>query len=584
MDGWVLDWNPYNSYLLFLFHAENDLEVVNNNMAAVMGLNGQAESFTSLNDTPSNDDHLHEVLLHVNKVVSSNDSCCAAKTSPLTHYGSSKSTADVTPDPGYVIKTAATGNGMKVFVNVCKKESVERPSPAKQMARGGRPGLSWTIPHTLTEQVNNGSQDNQTCRIFDFQVHPDTCRMAETNTRFKNMLNELAVGAVAGEFNVHLNVRKLQFPKMKYKAVQVLSRKKDSQVPQHSSEAIAEVSDKGNALSVSNEQNAKLSADSKKSEVLYQEKRKPHTFVDVDANNIDTNNNKFTVPKYTVTFSVDKEVQVVNNVTFSQMLMVDVELPLVDSALSINLYVSEGSLSLVSTGHVQYKLDIYLPCVVDENCSFAKFIKSRKVLHVLMPVLINSDSYGTLSVESSSVTTGTLVSESGVNDDSVSNHSVLPTEIVCGEKADLMSVSDEHATDEVYCSTNMDTSMPQFSHRQDLETVTFVFCIKGVVPSSVSVSFISDRIGKIEMDKGVIDGADPSHICCFFKFEEGCQCKEGGCTVDVTDVNVILLLTKDRQCHHMWNTFWTGSDINCLEVRYVYIYAMYSVSQKKIPP
>jgi len=551
-------------------------------MAAVIGLNGQAETFVSLNSTASNDDHLREVFQHVNKVVSSSDSCSVAKTCPLTDNDSSKSMADVIPDPAYVIKAAATGSGLKVFVNVCKKESVERPSSTKQKARGGRFGLSWTIPHTLTEQVINGSRYNQTYRVFDLQVHPDTCRMAETNSRFKNMLNELAVEAVTREFNIHLNVRKLQFPKIKYKAVQVLSRKKDVPMPLDSSGAGDEVSDKGNVRNVFKQQNIKLSVDSGKSDVPHQEKTKLHTSVHDDTV-IDTNNNKFTAPKYTVTFSADKEVPVVNGVSFSQMLVVNIELPFVDSALVIDLYVFDKRLSLVSTGHVQYKLEIDLPCVIDVNYSFAKFTKSRKVLHVIMPALTSSSTC-TSSVESSSVTAAdpheVLASKSDVNTDDVPTCAILPADTTCGQKVDLVSVSDEveHAADKsVHCLTNVDSHVLQFSHRQDLETVSFDFCVKDVIPSSISVNFISDRMCKIEMDKGDSDGAVLSHICCFLKFDEACKCKDDGCTVDVTDVSVMLVIAKASQCHHMWNTFWTGLDTTNLEVRYILCIVVFSV-------
>ena len=532
-------------------------------MAAVVGLNGQAETFASLNSTSSNDDHLHEVLQHVNKVLSLNDSCYAAKTCHLTNNGSSKSVADATPDPGYVIKAVATGSRMKVFVNVCKKESVEGPSQAKQIARGGRSGLSWTIPHTLTEQVINGSY-----RVFDFQVHPDACRMAETNNRFKNMLNELAIGAVAGEFNVHVNVRKLQFPKIKYKAVQVLSRKNASPVPQGCSEATAEVSDKGNLVNVFKQQNITLSVDNRRSEVAYQ---KPKSQI-VDAN-FDANNNKFAEPKYTVTLVADKEVPVASG-SFLQVLAVDIELPLVDSAQTLSLFVFEKCLSLMSTGHVRYKLKIDLPCVVDENYSFAKFIKSRRVLHVIMPVLTSSSTHAS-SDESSSVTSSdpgvTFVSESNLNiTDNDSACSFPPTEIVCDQEADHKRVLDEYTADEaVHSLTSMDSLVLQFSHRQDLKTVGFVFCVKDVVPSSVSVNFISDRICKIEMDQGASDGDVLSHMCYFLKFDEDCKCKDDGCTIHVTDVSVTLIIAKASQCHHMWNTFWTGSDITHLEVRYI---------------
>jgi len=529
-------------------------------MAAVVGLNGQGERFAVLNNAPNDDSGPSEVLLRASRVMSSDDSCHMARTCSLTDYGSSKLTDDVT-EPGYVIKASACGVGMKVFVNVCKRDSIDKPSPAKQIVRGGRCGLSWTVPHTLTEQTVNGShsQYKQAYRVFDFHVHPDACRMAETNSRFKNMLNELAIGAVAGEYNVRVNVRKLQFPKLKYKGVQVCASKKDESVLQGSSGATGEVSHNEKVVECHKQQIVKLSVDSNKSEVPDQEKTKPHRVVDGDAD-IDDNNNKFTVPKYAVTCLANGEIAAVNGLIFSQMLIVvDIELPLVSSALAISLDVFEKHLNLVSTGTVRYKLKTDLPCVVDENQSFAKFIKSRKVLRVTMPVL-SSSSICASSSDSSADVGETLVSKSDVNTEFVSTDSLGSVQIASGHEADLILLTKHEATvdESVNCCTNV-----QFSHTQDLESVSFMFTVKAVVPSSVSVSFISDTFCRIEMDE-VVDGV-LSRVCCFLKFDDDCRCKDDGYTVNVMDDNVVLILAKAS--HHIWNTFWTGPDVNHLEVR-----------------
>ena len=533
-------------------------------MAAVVGLNGQGETFAILNNTPSNDSEPAEVLLHVNRILSSNDSCRMARTCPLMDNDSSKLTDDVTPEPGYVIKASASGAGMKVFVNVCRKDSVEKPSPAKQTARDGLAGLSWTIPHTLTEQVVNGSHNKQTYRVFDFYVHPDTCRMAETNSRFKSMLNELAIGAIAQEYNVEVNVRKLHFPKMKYKTMQIDTLKKDTSVLQGSTGPtgdMAELSHTEKVVECCKQQNVH----SNKSEIPDQEKKKTLKVIDVGAD-IDDNNNKFTVPKHAVTCLANEEMRAVNDVTFSQMLVVDIELPLVSSPLAINLDVFEKHLNLLSTGAVRYKLEIDLPCVVDENCSFAKFVKSRKVLHVTMPVLSNSNCAMSNKSGLSEDPGKILVSKSDVNTEFntefVSTNSLGSTD-AASQDADLsMPTKDECSSDKsLNCLTNM-----HLSYTQDLESVSFSFMINSVLSSTVSASFISDTLCKIEMDKVVGDDV-LSHLCCFLKFDDDCECKDDGYTVNVMDDSVMLIAKKASESHHTWNTFWTGPDINHLEVR-----------------
>jgi len=539
-------------------------------MAAVLGLNGQGENFALLNNTPTKDSDPAEVVLRVNRLLSSNETCNLARTCPLVDNGSSKLTDDVTPKPGYVIKASASGGGIKVFVNVCKKESIEKPSPAKQLARGERFGLSWTIPHALTEQVVNSTQHKQAYRVFDFQVHPDTCRMAETNSSFKSMLNELAIGAVAEEYNVSVNVRKLRFPKMKYRGVQLGTLKNDTSVLQGSSVAMAEILHNEKVAECCKQQNVKLSVDSSNSEIPDQKKTKSHTVIDVGAD-IDDNNNKFTVPKYTVTCLSNEEMSVVNRATFSQMLVVNIELPLVSSALAIKLDVFEKCLNLTSSGAIRYKLEIDLPCVVDENHSFAKFVKSRKVLCVTMPVLSSSSSSvcASSSESRSSADPGDmLVTKGDVNTEFISTDSFGSLAIASGQEADLsMPTRREWTFDEsLNCLSDM-----QLSYTQDVESVSFIFKINSVVPSSVSVTFISDTFCRIEMDKVIGDGI-LSHICCLFKFHDDCKCKDDAYTVDAMDNSVVLVVAKASESHHTWNTFWTGPDINHLEVRQITLF------------
>lgn len=529
-------------------------------MAAVIGLNGQPETFAIVHSVSVKDDQHSEGILRVNKVANPNDSRDVVKVCTVTD-DSSRKLGDEIPDPGYVIK--ASSDGMIFLINVCKKESIGKPSSVKHRTHGSHNGLSWTIPHTLLERIV-GSHRKPPCRVFDLSVHPDACRMAETNNRFKNTLNELAVKAVATEFNVHLNVRKLQFPKM-FKGSQVIDHQVSVPPLQDSSEALKEVSNEMTP-SCYEQQNTEILVDSSKSEMPGKDKSQEQSraVLNVDA---DSNNNHFTVPKYSVKFAANEEVPVVNGVKFSQTLLVDIELPLVNSALAVILDVFKKSLKLTSTGIVQYKLEIDLPCVIDESCSFAKFVKSRKMLHITMPVLTSSS---TLPVESNFLSDRgkILGSESNMDADYLSSSDIAEVTSF-GENTDLdKSGKDEHATDEaVSCLANVESGILHLSHRQDFETVTFLFSLKCVVPGSVSVSFISDTMCKIEMDKAVDDSGDLSCMCWFLKFDENCKCKDGSCTVDVTKENVVLVFSKASQCHHIWDTFWTGPGIDHLEVR-----------------
>ena len=122
----------------------------------------------------------------------------------------------INTEPGYVIKTTVGGE-TKAFINVCKNENVGKPSSVKKVGQDGRPGLSWTLPHSFTTPREDLDREKKKCQIFDFVVHPDTYRMAETNTRFKKMINDLALDGIRKQFDVNPDTKNVKFPKMKYK-------------------------------------------------------------------------------------------------------------------------------------------------------------------------------------------------------------------------------------------------------------------------------------------------------------------------------------------------------------------------------
>jgi len=98
-------------------------------------------------------------------------------------------------------------------------------------------------------------------------------------------------------------------------------------------------------------------------------------------------------PQYSIKYrsSTDMQDHVIQpqeNVVSSRPkeLVVQVELPLLDSANGVDLDVQEKSLSLVREEAPCYRLHIDLPFPVDEEKGSAKFDKSKKVLGVSLPV------------------------------------------------------------------------------------------------------------------------------------------------------------------------------------------------------
>jgi dynein assembly factor 2 len=122
----------------------------------------------------------------------------------------------INPEPGYVIKTTVGGK-MKAFINICKNNYIEKPSSVKKVGSDGRQGLSWSLPHSFSPPREEMDKTKEKCLVYDVVIHPDTFRMAETNSRFKKMVNDMAIEGICKQFDVELDTKNLKFPKMKYK-------------------------------------------------------------------------------------------------------------------------------------------------------------------------------------------------------------------------------------------------------------------------------------------------------------------------------------------------------------------------------
>ena len=52
-----------------------------------------------------------------------------------------------------------------------------------------KPGLLWDVPLMLGKEKEGSDRNRIQCIVFDFVVHPDTCRMALNNAKFKVSLS-----------------------------------------------------------------------------------------------------------------------------------------------------------------------------------------------------------------------------------------------------------------------------------------------------------------------------------------------------------------------------------------------------------
>lgn len=305
----------------------------------------------------------------------------------------------VHPKPGYVLKTVLDGK-TKAFVNIATNELVDKPSHKRTTDENGKPGLVWSIPHFFAPPREDMDKEKKECRVFDVIFHPDTFRMAESNARFKKIVEDTAWDGIERQFGVSFDRKNVRRPKMKYKgqpvATVIRSRKEKSNGVEKKGEEENPLLDKFPYPYDSSKTTAELSEEAAREADERQKKRIEEVTKKAEQENEE--DSKYTEPKYQLKYSHDVRME-----DFGSMMqptddlgaksrrpdrvVVDIELPLIKSAGSLDLDIGERSLTLVSEKPAAYKLSLRFAYPVVEEGGQAKFDKKTRTLKVTLPVV-----------------------------------------------------------------------------------------------------------------------------------------------------------------------------------------------------
>ena len=505
----------------------------------------------------------------------------------------------VQPEPGHVIKTTVNGE-TKVFINICKNEHIEKPSANKQKTQGGRYGLQWSIPHSFAPPREDTDKSGNKCRVFDVVFHPDTYRMGETNVRFRKMLHDTAFDGIERQFDVSIDRKNMKFPKMKFKGIP------SATVIRSKSGEKSDGIDKDDIMN-----NFPYPYDEKTTEEKSKELERKFKEINGEKKSSNGNATKenqadpYTTPKYSIKHRSEIELDQFRNApdarpsTRPKELVVEIDLPLLKSAVPVDLDIFERRLFLKSEEPAKYKLDLCLPYPVDEDNGSAKFDKSKKRLIVTLPVLADqtaknffeeirnvgqiseerADGQSSLSEQGkplievlSSSETGEISELAGseitaslgdkqevidqVTDDSERNKNI--------NDKDIWSSQDNFPENQ-----NVRYTMPNFDYDQDVGTVSLVMHVKNIETDSVVKIFSPGdqkqiRIKFVSMGSGCF----PVHYSILLKFEEGCNIVPEDCTVDVSAENLVLVIAKAKLSWSWWDKFTAGVDENDMQVNF----------------
>ncbi|PNH10184.1 PIH1 domain-containing protein 1 [Tetrabaena socialis] len=154
-------------------------------------------------------------------------------------------TEEITPEPGFVIKTSEVVSGRKVFINVCSSDRVAAPGgwdhglmpdevakALDKMATDGGANMSASEVEALRFPLSCGpprldtDRKGDPCTTIDVIFNADVVRAAGAARKLKALLIEVCTGWVAGKVGsgVELNPR-YKLPKMRYKGEVVASQR-----------------------------------------------------------------------------------------------------------------------------------------------------------------------------------------------------------------------------------------------------------------------------------------------------------------------------------------------------------------------
>ncbi|KAJ8917614.1 hypothetical protein NQ315_000097 [Exocentrus adspersus] len=428
------------------------------------------------------------------------------------------------PKPGYVIKTSVNGN-RKAFINICSNDHIRKPSSSPTV-REGEKGLSWALPHSLSPPREDLDNKGVRCQVFDVVFHPDTLHLAEKNKTFRSMVNNAALEAVESNFDVSLDKKNLKFPKLNYKGMPHASviRKPSETKPVERLPEEKELFDKiySQAPDVNSSPSKKPKKLSKKSV---------------------EDTSSYTTPKYVIKhrshidiqeFTEHKESKI--NAAIPKELIVEINLPLLKSAVDITLDVTEKTVQLVSEQPAKYKLSLTLPYRVNESIGDAKFDRDSKKLVIVLPVRRNSslllcDCKDDSGVESDQCSPGTPESEEEVNESQKQLVGDPKSSEICSESSEVFRTK--------LLDENVHYNLPEFSCHVFENNIAFTLNVRNVDESSIA-KFVDNAIIHIKFTS-VGSSYYPTFYAFFVKFLSHSIDAEN-ISIEVWDNNVIVQL------------------------------------------
>uniref|UniRef100_A0A8C5QI11 Protein kintoun n=1 Tax=Leptobrachium leishanense TaxID=445787 RepID=A0A8C5QI11_9ANUR len=432
----------------------------------------------------------------------------------------------VYPSPGYVLLTSAN-RLRRCYINVCSNGIVPKPRGVRGTDDNAHEGLYWTLPYTVTPTRETVEPDSSKSLLYDVVFHPDTLELAGKNSRFKQMVDSLAMGGVAKHFNLELdavNVRTLDVSYVGPIQSAVLRKPIPGFVPDP--EKVS------SPLSFPYPYNAPTGTGADRPQPKLAKSKPKSSYVPP------------TTPRYTIRHRsyIDFQDYTLSRYSAPSLvpdeLVITVDLPLLESASDANLDILSKELHLESKDPT-YKLHLTLPYAVNENGSKAQFNKAKRQLVISVPVIRRS------------------------TQKQVGCYQGIP---VCSSPLPETTTSPRNCQQSYTKGQDVllspDVLRPQFTCTQDNTSLAVVLQTPDIDGKSVQAT--------VEINRFCIAYRVKRSCACYFlliQFLPKYSLNRNELSVNVSQNNAVVELTKSSETFGLWKNFYFGDNRQPLQER-----------------
>lgn len=497
------------------------------------------------------------------------------------------------PEPGYVIKTSINGE-RKAFVNLCTNSNVAQPTCERAVdGEGGdcpQQGFRWSLPYSISPPREDLDRAGRRCVVYDVLFHPFVLRMARANPRFQKMVENTAMDGLETHFAIKFDRNNVRHPKLKFKGYPTATVIRQFPKGRQSTESngFVRYPDPKDSW-IERAKRAKEKADKKAAATA---KRKTNQ----SKNDLKDGT---TQPKFVLKHRDDVDIQDFTYAPSGQPaavsripkeLVVEIDLPLVNSASQVDLDVTEKTLELTSPSPVAYYLHVPLPHEVDSDEAKAKFDVGTRKLTVTLPVKpANRHTYNPLPSapeerildENQDLDSALPEAQLGVGsirvhcsrEEKSSKKSIasLVTEVSLEYRTKSDDDDDDDDDDDSAINDRSDStviytpkvpsstcSLPTYNIRQTKDKLIVVILERNVNPESITKKFEEGDSLCSVLFHSVGSGFVPFHYSLCVACPPGKLFNSDEFNYSVEDESTVLIFDKGAGCHSDWDTVQVG--------------------------